>query len=322
MTGSILVGGIGDADLLQAASVAAGIAEAGGASLRAVTISEQGTGSAAVVDGMVDVALVFEAGAEGLVSGAALADGLELAARELSPNLVILGDHPACREAAARLALRLSAGCVSMCERIQPAGEDGFRVERAAYGGVANAIFTVPGRAVCVLAATASAEGAGEAQGRATEVQVRALTGGARSIRKLSEEAVPPSVDLAGARVVVSVGRGFVKAEDIRLAEDLRSLLDAELGCSRPIAEDFKWLPQERLVGLTGTSVSSDLYLALGISGQVQHLAGIKGARVVAAVNIDPKSPIVRNADYTVIGDLYKVVPALAAALEARRNGG
>ena len=108
------------------------------------------------------------------------------------------------------------------------------------------------------------------------------------------------TVDLAGANVVVSVGRGFAKAEDIDLVKPLVQALGAELGCSRPIAEDFRWLPKERLVGLTGTSVNADLYLALGISGQVQHLTGIKGARLVVAVNNDAKAPIVRNADYVI----------------------
>ena len=108
-------------------------------------------------------------------------------------------------------------------------------------------------------------------------------------IELVAEEPVVKTVDLAGAAIVVSVGRGFAKAEDIELVEPLVQRLGAELGCSRPIAEDFKWLPQERLVGLTGVSVNADLYLALGISGQVQHLAGIKGAKVVVAVNNDAR---------------------------------
>ena len=95
------------------------------------------------------------------------------------------------------------------------------------------------------------------------------------------------------------------------------SALGAELGCSRPIAEDFKWLPKERQVGLTGVSVNAGLYLALGISGQVQHLTGIKGAKVVVAVNNDARAPIARNADYVIVGDLYKVVPELVSALGA-----
>jgi electron transfer flavoprotein alpha subunit len=155
------------------------------------------------------------------------------------------------------------------------------------------------------------------------ELVVRDLSPGtaATALTKTAEQKLSRVVDLTGAKRVVSVGRGFLKADDLSLADDLRHVLEAELGCSRPVAEDFKWLPQERLVGLTGSAVSAELYLALGISGQVQHLAGIKGAKVVAAVNNDPKSPITRNADYTVVGDLYKVVPALIEALKSRQDG-
>jgi electron transfer flavoprotein alpha subunit len=114
---------------------------------------------------------------------------------------------------------------------------------------------------------------------------------------------------------VVAVGRGFAKAEDLEIVTPLLRRLDAELGCSRPIAEDFKWLPQERQVGLTGVSVAPGLYLALGISGQVQHLAGIKGAKVVVSVNNDARAPMARNADYAVVADLYAFVPELLNAL-------
>ena len=131
----------------------------------------------------------------------------------------------------------------------------------------------------------------------------------------MGSEPVLKTVDLAAASVVVAVGRGFAKAEDLEIVQPLLQRLGAELGCSRPIAEDFKWLPQERQVGLTGVSVNAGLYLALGISGQVQHLAGVKGARIVVSVNSDGRAPIVRNADYAVVGDLYKFVPELLAAL-------
>jgi electron transfer flavoprotein alpha subunit len=209
-----------------------------------------------------------------------------------------------------------------MCDAVNV--EDGqVMVERSALGGVATAELSLEGSPpICVLAPGAAAETPDlDGVPGVTRYELPA-SAAAAALNLLTREATPSLVDLAGARRVVSVGRGFSKAEDIELTEELRSLLKAELGCSRPVAEDFKWLPQERLVGLTGTAVTADLYLALGISGQVQHLAGIKGAKVVAAVNNDAKSPITRNADYTIVGDLYKVVPALVEALKSRGNGG
>jgi electron transfer flavoprotein alpha subunit len=199
-----------------------------------------------------------------------------------------------------------------MCDEVVAGPQGGLVVRRAIYGGVANGTLKL-GRApaVCLFAAGAPQTPAGAP----APIERRPAPAVPYEVVILGDEPVAKTVDLPGAKRVVSVGRGFAKAEDIALVEPLVAALGAELGCSRPIAEDFKWLPKERLVGLTGSSVTADLYLALGISGQVQHLTGIKGAKLVVAVNNDPRAPIARNADYVIQGDLYKVVPALVAAL-------
>lgn len=199
-----------------------------------------------------------------------------------------------------------------MCDAVSR-GPDGLVATRSIYGGVADGIISLPvAPAVCLFAA---GQYEGEASGAAPAIERRQAPAPAYQAECVAEEPVVKTVDLAAAQVVVAVGRGFVKAEDLDLVKPLLERLGAELGCSRPIAEDFRWLPQERQVGLTGVSVSAGLYLALGISGQVQHLAGIKGAKVVVSVNNDARAPITRNADYVVIGDLYKVVPELVSAL-------
>ena len=226
---------------------------------------------------------------------------------------VFLADAPAAREAAGRLAAARGSSCASMCDEVERAADGTLTARRAIYGGVAEGTLSLPvAPAVCLFAA---GRFDGASAGAAVPVDRRQAQAPARAIEHVGDEPVVKSVDLAGADVVVSVGRGFAKAEDIDLVEPLVRALGAQLGCSRPIAEDFKWLPKERLVGLTGTSVNADLYLALGISGQVQHLTGIKGARLVVAVNNDAKAPIVRNADYVIVDDLYKVVPELIRAL-------
>jgi electron transfer flavoprotein alpha subunit len=199
-----------------------------------------------------------------------------------------------------------------MCDAVTR-GADGLLATRSIYGGVADGTIALPvAPAVCLFAA---GQYEGDASGAAPAVERRQAPAPAYQAECVAEEPVVRTVDLAAAPVVVAVGRGFAKAEDLDLVKPLLERLGAELGCSRPIAEDFKWLPQERQVGLTGVSVNVGLYVALGISGQVQHLAGIKGAKVVVSVNNDARAPITRNADYVVVGDLYKVVPELVSAL-------
>ncbi|NSL51904.1 electron transfer flavoprotein subunit alpha/FixB family protein [Bacillus sp. P2(2020)] len=131
---------------------------------------------------------------------------------------------------------------------------------------------------------------------------------------------IEQTVDLKSSRKIVSIGRGINKQEDIGIVEQLANAIGAQLGCSRPIVEDFKWLKPERQVGLTGTIVAPDLYVAIGISGQIQHAVGIKDAKVIVAINNNKNAPIFEIADYGIVGDLYEVVPKLQQALQAVVN--
>jgi electron transfer flavoprotein alpha subunit len=124
------------------------------------------------------------------------------------------------------------------------------------------------------------------------------------------------AVDLSQAERIVSVGRGIKAPEHIALAQKLADAMGAELAASRPIC-DAGWLPMERQVGSSGQTVAPKLYLALGISGAIQHVVGMKGARTIVAVNKDPEAPIFELADFGIAGDLFEVVPAMIAALEA-----
>ena len=118
------------------------------------------------------------------------------------------------------------------------------------------------------------------------------------------------SVDLGAAEIIVSVGRGIKEAGNIALIEKLAAALGAELGASRPIC-DAGWLPYERQVGSSGQTVAPKMYMAIGISGAIQHLVGMKASRTIVAINRDPNAPIFEVADYGIVGDLFQVVPAL-----------
>ncbi|NOZ03206.1 MAG: electron transfer flavoprotein subunit alpha/FixB family protein [FCB group bacterium] len=122
-------------------------------------------------------------------------------------------------------------------------------------------------------------------------------------------------VDLSSAEVIVSVGRGIGKEENIPVAEELAKAMGAELGSSRPVV-DAGWLPSSRQVGSSGQSVAPKLYLALGISGAIQHVVGMKGSKNVVAINKDPEAPIFEIADYGIVGDLLEIVPKLTEAIK------
>ena len=121
--------------------------------------------------------------------------------------------------------------------------------------------------------------------------------------------------DLASAPLIVSVGRGIKEADNLQLVQDLADSMGAELAASRPIC-DNGWLPMERQVGSSGQTVAPKLYLALGISGAIQHLVGMKGSRTIVAINKDAEAPIFEIADYGIVGDLFEIAPALMAELK------
>jgi electron transfer flavoprotein alpha subunit len=123
------------------------------------------------------------------------------------------------------------------------------------------------------------------------------------------------AVDLTQAERIVAVGRGIKDQERVALAQQLAAALEAEIGASRPIC-DAGWLAMDRQIGSSGQTVAPKLYLALGISGAIQHLVGMKGARTIVAINKDPEAPIFEVADYGVVGDLFDIVPAVIKELQ------
>jgi electron transfer flavoprotein alpha subunit len=127
-------------------------------------------------------------------------------------------------------------------------------------------------------------------------------------------------VSLRDAKVVVGGGRGVGSAEGFAIIEELAGLLGGAVGCSR-VVTSAGWRPHTDQVGQTGTKISADLYIACGISGATQHIAGAKGAKKMLAINADPEAPILAHADYAVIGDLHEIVPAISAELRKAREG-
>jgi electron transfer flavoprotein alpha subunit len=189
-------------------------------------------------------------------------------------------------------------------------------MERLAYGGAAVQKVTCTTRPVMATIPPKTFEPAAPEEGR--QGQIRELPASPPStvhvleiIRKERE-----TKDITEARVVVSVGRGIDKKEDIDIVRQLADALGGEIACTRPISEELHWLPEELCIGLSGVQVKPDLYLGVGVSGQVQHVTGIRKAKVIAAVNKDENAPIFKVADFGIVGDLYDVVPKLIAELK------
>jgi electron transfer flavoprotein alpha subunit len=233
------------------------------------------------------------------------------------PDLILLPATARGKDMAARIASRLDAGLCSSCIALTFDNDTKSLVmERLAYGGVAVQKVLCATRPAMATIPPRTYEQALKKDGR--EGQVRELPKPAPSAVKILERRVKERAvkDISEARAVVCIGRGIDKKEDLALARQLADVLGGEIGCTRPIAEEFHWLPEEVCIGLSGVQVKPDLYLGIGVSGQVQHVTGIRNAKVIAAVNKDESAPIFKVADFGIIGDLYDIVPKLVNELK------
>lgn len=237
----------------------------------------------------------------------------EAVARE-RPDLVLVGATVLGNEAAARLAQRLGVGCASHCLAL----DSDLQVERRVYGGRFLSREALLGRPRVATVALRRVDPPPADSGRTGEV--RDL-----GVAEPPVVAVQPrprsAVDVSRAPVVVAAGRGVRRREDLALLERLASALGGELAGTRPVTDELGWLPPDRRIGLSGRTVRPRLYVACGVSGQVEHVVGMRDAGTVVAVNSDPRAPIHAEADYSLVADLYEAVPRLLALLEGRRTG-
>lgn len=292
----------------EVASTASAIAASAGGSFAVVGLE----GAAPMLAG--DEKIVIRADTELASSPEATADALAKAVREFNPDVLLLGSTRDGKEIAARVAAKLGRPCASELSGVTLAGGV-LRARRNVFAGklVAEVELPLP----CVAAVKVGTTPALPVSGaKATEKLVGAATPKTRVLEKREKQ--KGSVDLKGAKLIVSAGRGIKKREDLVLVSDLAAALGGTVGCSRPLSSDMGWLPEEHHIGLTGITVHPDLYLAVGISGQLQHVAGIKDSKVIAAINTDKSAPIFDASDYGVVGDLYAVIPAMLKEIRAR----
>lgn len=288
--------------------------------LRELVGGVQGAGKKAVAVGLGSQEALASCGADGAVVLVGSSERPEAFARPLASLLaerdaeaILVGSTFAGREVGAEVAA--IAGCPMASDVTALAFEDdGAVFERTVYGGAvvrrekASGFFVA---SVLPVAFAAASEGA-------VDVETVEVKPDGRIKRIAIEEMEKGSVDLGKAKAVVSVGLGLDDAADLAIVEQLAEAVGGEVGCTRGIAEDRHWLPKAQYIGITGAIVAPDLFISLGASGQMQHVYGIRDAKVVVAVDTNKNAPIFRAADYGIVGDLYEVAPALTEAVKAR----
>lgn len=234
------------------------------------------------------------------------------------PALLVATAHPASRAllgaAAARAGARLLTGAVEVAPATGDAGTgSAWTVRRMLLDGAV--VETLESPAPLALLVEGAAADDDPPPPASAPAPVRPVAVPPTAMTLSTVPSAEPAGGLEDARVVVAFGRGVRSRDDVALIERLADALGAELACSMPVADDRGWLDRSRYVGRSGRHIAPRLYLTVGISGAPQHLEGVRGAKVVAAVDQDRDARIFRVADYGVVGDLYEVVPALVTAL-------
>ena len=250
-------------------------------------------------------------------------DGFTLALRQVieqtKPDLVLLPHTYQVRDFAPKLAASLGRGLVADCIGVRHENAQLVFV-RQMFQGRTAADITFQGEKpwfatfqAGAFRADLVAEGSARAPVKPVSVELKPEQIRTKPLELFRE--AKQAVDLTQAPIIVAIGRGIKEKDKIPMAERLAGLLGGELASSRPICDEG-WLPMDRQIGSSGQTVAPKLYLALGISGAIQHVVGMKGSRTVVAINKDQNAPIFEVADYGIVGDLFEIVPALIETLE------
>ena len=227
-------------------------------------------------------------------------------------TLVLLPADRSGKAMAAKIGAAMGAPVVN--EATAVAAEEGLEARHTVYGGLAEAVE----RSMVDALVVTVAQGVFEAVSAPVEGEVReeAFVPPVKAMRLVESRPRTGDVaDIAAASRVIGVGRGFARREDLAPVQELAAAIGAEIGCSRPIAESEQWMGRDRYVGISGVTLTGNVYLALGISGQIQHMAGVRDVKTIVAVNKDKNAPVFACADYGLVGDVNKVVPALVRLL-------
>jgi len=233
--------------------------------------------------------------------------------QEEKAEIVLIGGTLRGKYIAGSAAARMDAGLLTDAVKITADG-DKLIADRLVYGGLAvtteemgfPAFVTVPPRSYEVITADSDPG----------EVIVSEITIDPKVTLIDAVKVQQQGVDISKADRVVGIGRGVDKQEDLAMIQAFADAVGAEVGCTRPICEEMKWMPIDRYIGISGQIIKGSLYIAVGTSGQIQHVAGIRDSKVIVAINTNEKEPIFAAADYGIVGDYADIIPALTEALQ------
>ena len=250
----------------------------------------------------------------------AYAEAMEQVVRAAEPQYVIMAHTYLVRDFAPKLAARFGKGLISDCVRMKvEAGEATFT--RRIFLGKLDADVVSDGEPpVFVTFQSGAFRGDQAVKGSGAPIETMQVE--ISEVRMKPEapfQEVKQAVDLSKADVIVAVGRGIKSKDNLALAEKLAEVLGGDLAASRPIC-DAEWLPLDRQIGSSGQTVAPKLYLAVGISGAIQHLVGMKNSQTIVAINKDPEAPIFDIADYGIVGDLFEVLPVLTEEIKKLKS--
>jgi electron transfer flavoprotein alpha subunit len=243
-------------------------------------------------------------------------DAMERVIRKLDPQLVVMPHTYLVRDYAPKLAAHFGKSLISDCIRAQVSGS-AITFTRRIFLGKLDADVVSDGEAPVFATFQAGAyrpDQAAKGSGAAIE-EMPVDVGEIRMTPEAPFQEVKQAVDLSKADIIVAVGRGIKSKDNLALAEKLAEALGGDLAASRPIC-DAEWLPIDRQIGSSGQTVAPKLYVALGISGAIQHLVGMKNSGTIVAINKDPEAPIFDIADYGIVGDLFEAVPVLTEEIK------
>lgn len=249
-------------------------------------------------------------------------DAIERVVRRLDPQLVVMPHTYLVRDFAPKLAARFKKSLISDCIRAQVSGS-AITFTRRIFLGKLDADVVSDGEPPVFATFQSGAYRPDQAKkGSGAPVETMEVeVGEVRMTPEAPFQEVKAAVDLSKADIIVAVGRGIKSKDNLALAEKLAEVLGADLAASRPIC-DAEWLPIDRQIGSSGQTVAPKLYVALGISGAIQHLVGMKNSGTIVAINKDPEAPIFDIADYGIVGDLFEAVPVLTEEIRKIKAGG
>lgn len=243
----------------------------------------------------------------------AYSKALTAAAQQVSAKVIIVSYNVSGKSVAGMLAAQNKAGLVSGAIDY-PTVDNGFVVKKTVFSGKAFAFVKVNSD-VKVISLVPNTFKVTKGEGTPTIAALNATVSDADfGVKKLSEDVIKGEVPLSEAELVVSGGRGLKGPENWGILEDLGKAFGATLACSRPVA-DAHWRPHHEHVGQTGGTIRPNLYVAVGISGAIQHLAGVNSSKTIVVINKDPEAPFFKAADYGVVGDAFEILPKLTAAV-------